>query len=739
MALVCLGSVGAAPGVTTLSVLIAASWPRPAVLVEADPSGGVLAVRYRLGRSPGLAGLAAMVRQGAPPEAIWAYTQMLPGDLPVVVAPESGPVTTNILDDASHELARWCRHHQGVDIIVDCGRLAMRDVTWPLWAAADEMLLVTRPRADELYPVAHRFKALENHVRSLGLVLVGDRPYRPEEIASQLEVPIRGTVADDPRAASVLATGGSGRTLRRSALVRSVRTLADALALRLGLPVVSSTNAGLPEAEAEKRKRRRRARDAEPLGPAPPREGAPAPDGPSGAGPKRRRPEPPISPAPPGVGGSGEAVPLGPSSVADPGAAPRSKRPESAPPPPPPPPPPPSGPASRTGPGPGPPGSSAPPASASQNPSKPPAPGSPPPPPPPPAARRPARAKRPAGAPPPPPPPPVGTPPGGTPSAATDGGSQALAAAPSSGSQPDPQASEGPQAPSSPEPPPPPSNAAPPATEPDTSPEARHVEGGETTGGRNGTHASVQAPGGVEVDVQPPSAQARGGSLDDLSSAIKAADALGTRVEELSELAKASTEITGRGKDGVSENGQGQGPDGNPVPSTRQGPGALPLSYLERTAAALADGARQFPPPPAQTKPASDGEPTTTEFESPHGRIIVKLPPLPQRNGRKRPGDVGPVADRSDQSDETAIPGPDDDAHLEPTPAVSAAAAGNEASGRDNTARPDPGAASATHHGEPRVGRVESGAREIARPPEAPLQQDLQEAKAGAPGTRSIG
>src|SRR5687768_18323727 len=40
MAIVCLTSASGSPGVTTTAVGIAFSWPRPALLVEADPSGG---------------------------------------------------------------------------------------------------------------------------------------------------------------------------------------------------------------------------------------------------------------------------------------------------------------------------------------------------------------------------------------------------------------------------------------------------------------------------------------------------------------------------------------------------------------------------------------------------------------------------------------------------------------------------------------------------------------------------
>ena len=58
MKVVALASVRGAPGVTTTSLLLASTF-EDAPVVEADLDGGVLAVRYGLGREPGLTTLAA--------------------------------------------------------------------------------------------------------------------------------------------------------------------------------------------------------------------------------------------------------------------------------------------------------------------------------------------------------------------------------------------------------------------------------------------------------------------------------------------------------------------------------------------------------------------------------------------------------------------------------------------------------------------------------------------------------
>jgi hypothetical protein len=257
MAVICLGSVRGAPGVTTLAVVLAVVWPRPVALVEADADGGVLALRYGLSRHPGLTDLAASLRESPSPEVLLRAAQTLPGsDLPVVVAPESGRIATHVLADVGSSLSAWLAAVDGVDLVVDCGRLGPRSAAAPLLADGSEVLVVSRPRADELYAAAHGVAELPG-THAPGLVLVGDRPYGPTDVAGEFGVRVAGVVADDPGAAAVLVTGrGSIRPLRFSVLVRSVRSLVDDLTDRLGIP---PTGEG-PEASGQRLRERQRLR-----------------------------------------------------------------------------------------------------------------------------------------------------------------------------------------------------------------------------------------------------------------------------------------------------------------------------------------------------------------------------------------------------------------------------------------------------------------------------------------------
>ncbi len=221
--MIAVGSVRSG-GATTLALTLAACMER-AVLVEADADGGVLALRYGLSREPGLLSLAA-TRQPAG-GAVLEHAQRLPGGLAVVVAPESPEQSTRLLRSAGSRLAALLGGIGDPPIVVDAGRLSPSSPALRILEVASAVLVVARPRADELVAGAERVASMGERA---ALVLVGSGPYSANDVATQLGCPVIGSVADDARAARTLAQGGSASALTRSALVRSVRTLAAALA-----------------------------------------------------------------------------------------------------------------------------------------------------------------------------------------------------------------------------------------------------------------------------------------------------------------------------------------------------------------------------------------------------------------------------------------------------------------------------------------------------------------------------
>lgn len=205
---------------TTTALGLALGWPRPALLVEADPTGGsAIAAGYLRGSI-------------VPPEAMidLALSQHADGvleALPRVSQHLPGSPTRWVPGTRSHEQARslvplWeplatalrALDATGQDVIVDAGRLGLFGSPEPLLVSADLALLVTRTDMVSLSGARSWAETLrERFARAgasmaLGVVLVGEgQPFRAREVESVLQVPVVTTVAWDPQSAAVLSNG----------------------------------------------------------------------------------------------------------------------------------------------------------------------------------------------------------------------------------------------------------------------------------------------------------------------------------------------------------------------------------------------------------------------------------------------------------------------------------------------------------------------------------------------------
>ncbi|HLF99353.1 MAG TPA: chromosome partitioning protein [Acidimicrobiia bacterium] len=243
MTVIALGSAKASPGVTTTAVMLAAAWHHPdVVIVEADPDGGDLVARYALPPEPGLVTAAAAARRSADPVEFRRHLQALPGNIAVVPGPPAADQAHAALA-AGAFLADAVRALHPATVLVDCGRLRIESPTRPLLDVADMVLVVARPRLDEVHHLAHLVRAAQAVPPDrdrVGLVCVGSKPYAPDEVAVTIGVQLVGVVADDAVAADVLRSGrGSPRLLRRSPLARSAVTVAERLADLSGEPRTS--------------------------------------------------------------------------------------------------------------------------------------------------------------------------------------------------------------------------------------------------------------------------------------------------------------------------------------------------------------------------------------------------------------------------------------------------------------------------------------------------------------------
>ncbi len=180
------------------------------MLIEADPEGGVLAARWHhsLGvtHDPGLLSLAA-TRDGSALERVRQHGQPIGDGLELVAGPPGGAQAEACLRELGGGAAEALRDAPVV-CIVDCGRLHPASSALPLARAAERVLLVTRPRLDEVVGLAPAAERLLAAGLTPTLVCIGTAPFAPAEVAEHVGLPLRAVIADDPVALATLSRRG---------------------------------------------------------------------------------------------------------------------------------------------------------------------------------------------------------------------------------------------------------------------------------------------------------------------------------------------------------------------------------------------------------------------------------------------------------------------------------------------------------------------------------------------------
>jgi hypothetical protein len=216
MAVICLTSASGSPGVTTTSVGLAFCWPRPVLLVEADPTGGSgILAGFLKGTTPYDAGLVELAL--SPLGAVDALRE--------VVRPLS-PSVSLAAGTRTHAQAAALRdvweplgvalgelEANGQDVIVDAGRLGLMGSPQPLLDSADVTMLVTRatlPSISAARSWAETARRPATGWRHPGLLLIGEgQPYRDTEVSKVLGMPVVADLPDDPAAAAVYHRGAN--------------------------------------------------------------------------------------------------------------------------------------------------------------------------------------------------------------------------------------------------------------------------------------------------------------------------------------------------------------------------------------------------------------------------------------------------------------------------------------------------------------------------------------------------
>lgn len=248
--LISLASVKGSPGVTSTALALAAVWPRPVVLLEADPSGGDLAYRCTtvhcgpVAANQGLLQLAAAVRGGLPGAGVVVDEAQLLACGVNLVQGVTRAGQARAFAGLWPTIASACVDAE-VDVIADLGRL---DRTSPVMPLAEHSTYLLTVAAATLESVMHLREDVQDLMGTLARagaipvcpVLVGPdaRAGRDradlDSLLDDAGIAARPTLSlpNDPKALARLEQGESpsGR-LGRTLLMRGAKTLVASLGM----------------------------------------------------------------------------------------------------------------------------------------------------------------------------------------------------------------------------------------------------------------------------------------------------------------------------------------------------------------------------------------------------------------------------------------------------------------------------------------------------------------------------
>ena len=252
MSILLLTSTGGSPGVTTLAVGLALTWPRPILLADCDPGAhqAVLA-GYLAGRSSsgkGLLRVAEAHRDRRPlREVILDQTLSLSSEqdsrrlfLPGFTKPGSAVHFGAVWEDLAEALDRLA--DVGMDVIIDCGRMGPVGPPAPLIERSALTAVVLHSTLRSIMSARVHLPTLRDHPLlasidrgHLGLIVVDEgQPYRSGEIAKALDAPVLTSIARDPQTAAHLSDGlPRHRRFDSSPLIRSIRDASSQLSSTL--------------------------------------------------------------------------------------------------------------------------------------------------------------------------------------------------------------------------------------------------------------------------------------------------------------------------------------------------------------------------------------------------------------------------------------------------------------------------------------------------------------------------
>ncbi|MEV6236751.1 chromosome partitioning protein [Lentzea sp. NPDC051838] len=198
--------------------------------------------RFRLSPELTLVRLAAStrVRGNSSADQLALHAQFLPDGLrvlPGAVEAEQARAALSLLALGGSSPLRRAGDRADTVVLADCGRVEPDSPALSIIRSADAMVLLARPRDDELAHVALKLPAAQRWSPRPCFVLVG-QGHSAAYVAQELRVPVMAHIPQDVRGADALCgRGGTRSGPNRSALGRA--TAKFALSLRASVSVRS--------------------------------------------------------------------------------------------------------------------------------------------------------------------------------------------------------------------------------------------------------------------------------------------------------------------------------------------------------------------------------------------------------------------------------------------------------------------------------------------------------------------
>jgi len=231
--IVVLSSVRGSPGVTSWSLLLAAAWPAEyeaeRVVLEADPAGGVLGVRYGLGVEPGVVTLIAGLRRSAgEPVPVAEHGRPIGPGTWVIPGPETGEQSFALWSRLASTVAAGVAGDERV-WVVDAGRIDAASPQRAFVEHASLTLVVSRPAHEDLLQVPARVATMQRTCPTVGVIVVGKTRHKAAELAQFFGTGLVWTVpaARDDMTEFVGAAVTGGRARRSWVWRRAVEVAAD--------------------------------------------------------------------------------------------------------------------------------------------------------------------------------------------------------------------------------------------------------------------------------------------------------------------------------------------------------------------------------------------------------------------------------------------------------------------------------------------------------------------------------